>query len=63
MHHITNILTSLFHPSNTTGLISRMAEPLDHPCLAEASHAFIDDLPLPAFAVDRDGSIKLVEGE
>lgn len=63
MHHIVNIVTSLFRPSFEAAALTAIAEPLDHPCLARVSHAFIDDLPLPAFAVGRDGSIRIVEGQ
>lgn len=60
MLHIVNSLMSLFRPSFDAGAFATVAEPLDHPCLAKAGRAFIDDLPLPSFAVSRDGVIKLV---
>ena len=38
------------------------AEPLDHPALAGATRAFIDDLPMPTFAVTWDGLV-LIKAE
>lgn len=63
MQYLTNILTSLVQSTNLVGSLAKYSEPLDHPCLATASHDFIDDLPLPAFAIGSDGSIKLITEE
>jgi hypothetical protein len=60
MTQITSILASLFRPSRSAGFAAAATEPLDHPCLISARHAFLDDLPRPVFAVNSDGSISLV---
>ncbi|MCC6518910.1 MAG: hypothetical protein WAT35_09315 [Tabrizicola sp.] len=61
MQHIIDILTLHFRPSLATGVGVAASEPLDHPCLTGADHAFIDDLPLPAFAIEADGSVQVIE--
>jgi hypothetical protein len=60
MQHILVFLAMPFRHSPSTLAFTRRAEPLDHPCLTGAGHAFIDDLPLPAYAVDPSGSVRLV---
>jgi hypothetical protein len=35
-------------------------EPLDHPTLAGASQAWLDDLPIPAFSIDRNCTVHLL---
>jgi hypothetical protein len=61
MHHIIDILTSPFRPSQVANAFVAATEPLDHPCLTGADHTFIDDLPLPPFAVEADGSVQVIE--
>jgi hypothetical protein len=56
MHNLTSLLASLFRPHAAAGFA---VEPLDHPCLIGAGHEFLDDLPLPGFALARDGSVTL----
>jgi len=60
MQHILAFLASPFRLSSSTPAHASHAEPLDHPCLIGAGHTFIDDLPLPAYALDRNGSVMLV---
>lgn len=60
MRHLIATLSSLIQPPHAAAADAAAGEPLDHPCLVAASHAFIDDLPLPAFSVAQDGGITLV---
>jgi hypothetical protein len=57
MHQLFRILSSLLRVSQPDKARAFGREPLDHPCLSDASRAFLDDLPLPAFAIARDGTI------
>jgi len=55
MHHLTPILAAIFRSPARPA-----AEPLDHPCLIGAGHTLLDDLPLPAFTLTREGAVRLV---
>jgi hypothetical protein len=61
MQHILHKLGWRFKLSLATKDASKALEPLDHPCLAGVDRAFIDDLPLPRYAVSAQGSIEFVE--
>jgi hypothetical protein len=60
MQHILEILATPFRHFQPATVLRGSVEPLDHPCLITAPHGVLDDLPLPAYAVDRDGRVRLV---
>lgn len=61
MQNPIRLLISTFRPTRRGAFVSPR-EPLDHPSLTSACRAIIDDLPLPAYAISKDGSVVIVGG-
>lgn len=60
MQNPLKLLSSHFEAALRAG--SDAFEPLDDPSLRGKCRAFIDDLPLPAYAIKADGSVTILGG-
>jgi hypothetical protein len=59
---ITRLLATALSSRRAERGADYRGEPLDHPALSAASARFIDDLPLPPYALRCDGTISLTGG-